>query len=189
MSTRQRTAIVDVYAQSLMAAQWVADDPMAALRLSVQLMDTQRAISGAPELREHLTDSALPLDVRLRLLDQLFGSLPVELLAVLRQLVERQELRLLERIEERLIKLIEEHFRMIIIDVTTVVPLDNALRQTIQEKYSVQLGSSILLREHIDPAIMGGIVMQMHGRRIDASLNAQLARARTVLVSDTFGGE
>jgi F-type H+-transporting ATPase subunit delta len=107
---------------------------------------------------------------------------------VAKLLVERQELRLLTLIEDRLTRLIEEQFRVVVIDVTTVVELDDDLRRLIKDKYAAQLNASIALREHIDASIMGGIVMQVRGRRIDASLIAQLTRAREVLISDTTGG-
>jgi F-type H+-transporting ATPase subunit delta len=131
---------------------------------------------------------SLPLAVRKGLIDSLFADEPPGYRAVLRMLVERRELRLLNTIVERLTVLIEQRFDVIVIDVTTVVELDDRLRESIQRKYAAQLGTSVALREHIDADIKGGIIMELRGRRIDASLNTQLVRARAVLAKDTFGG-
>jgi F-type H+-transporting ATPase subunit delta len=203
MSANTRSAIIDVYAQSIIdgagvlgdagnldgtddgTARTVADS---AAELSLAFQEFCQAFDSTPELRMRLSDVGLSLDVRNGLIDNLFSDMPPVILAVAKLLVERQELRLLTLIEDRLTRLIEEQFRVVVIDVTTVVELDDDLRRLIKDKYAAQLNASIALREHIDASIMGGIVMQVRGRRIDASLIAQLTRAREVLTSDTTGG-
>jgi F-type H+-transporting ATPase subunit delta len=62
-----------------------------------------------------------------------------------------------------------------------VVELDDGLRDGIRKKYSAQFGKGVLLREHTDPSLVGGIVLSAHGRRIDASVASQLESARVVL--------
>ena len=206
MSTNARSAIVDVYAQAIIDGVGIVRDvdrsaaaeaggiedthtvADRAAELSLAFQEFCRAFDSTPELRLRLSDVGLSLDVRNGLVDSLFSDMPPVILAVAKLLVERQELRLLRLIEDRLTSLIEEQFRVVVVDVTTVVELDDELRRSIKEKYSAQLNASIALREHIDPSIMGGIVMQVQGRLIDASLVAQLNRAREVLTSDTTGG-
>ena len=206
MSASTRSAIVDVYAQAIIDGAGVTDEADHAVgvsgnddaivrtvadraaELSLAFQEFCQAFDVTPELRMRLGDVGLSLDVRYGLIDSLFSEMPPVILAVAKLLIERQELRLLRLIEERLTSLIEEQFRVVVIDVTTVVELDSDLRRFIKEKYSAQLDVSIALREHIDPSIMGGVVMQVRGRRIDASLIAQLTRAREVLTSDPTGG-
>ena len=203
MSANTRSAIIDVYAQSIIDGAGVSGDAGnldgtddgttrtvadSAAELSLAFQEFCQAFDSTPELRMRLSDVGLSLDVRNGLIDNLFSDMPPVILAVAKLLVERQELRLLKLIEDRLTRLIEEQFRVVVIDVTTVVELDDYLRRLIKDKYAAQLNASIALREHIDANIMGGIVMQVRGRRIDASLIAQLTRAREVLTSDTTGG-
>ncbi|MCL2137245.1 MAG: F0F1 ATP synthase subunit delta [Coriobacteriia bacterium] len=210
MSISSRSPVVDVYAQAIIDGAGVFEDPGQAdvmpaeadaasdeaartvadkaAELSLAFQQFCRAFESTPELRMRLSDVGLDLDIRKNLIDSLFKGMPEIILVVAKLLVEREELRLLRLIEDRLTVLIEEQFRVVIIDVTTVVELDDDLRRFIKEKYATQLNASIALREHIDPGIMGGIVMQVRGRLIDASLVAQLTRAREVLISDTPGG-
>ncbi len=75
------------------------------------------------------------------------------------------------------------------VDVTTAVPLDDGLRQLITEKAEADLGRRAVLRERIDTSILGGIIMDVDGNYIDASMISQLNRARNVLKDTTDGGE
>ena len=77
---------------------------------------------------------------------------------------------------------------MVAVDVTTAVELSDALRESISAKLAADLGKGVVLRETVDPSIIGGIVISTHGHRIDASLASQLENARLVLSAHT-GGE
>lgn len=188
MATSLPATLADVYAGVILAEGLAAGDVGAAVETSLSFGELAREIRRSADLRSHLADASLPLEVRQGMVDSLFSASPPAFLTVLRMLVERQEMGLLDIITERLTSLIEERLGVTVIDVTTVVELDDRLRATIQQKYSAQLGTPVVLREHLDRGIMGGIVMEMHNRRIDASLNVQLARAHAVLASDTIGG-
>ena len=72
---------------------------------------------------------------------------------------------------------------------TTVVALDDHLREVIRNKTQADLGKNVVLREHIDESLLGGLIMSVGGKRIDASVASQLENARTVLKHTTDGGE
>ena len=78
---------------------------------------------------------------------------------------------------------------MCVVDVTTVVALDDNLRHIIIEKAEAELGKKAVLRERIDESILGGIIMSVNGKRIDASVISQLNKARHVLKETSDGGE
>ena len=75
-----------------------------------------------------------------------------------------------------------------VVDVTTVVPLDDHLREVITKKAETELGMKVVLNEHVDKSLLGGIIMSANGRRIDASMRFQLDNARTVLRQATVDG-
>ncbi|MGN0301612.1 MAG: F0F1 ATP synthase subunit delta, partial [Anaerotardibacter sp.] len=75
-----------------------------------------------------------------------------------------------------------------VIDVTTVVDLDDNLRSVITKKAETDLGRDCVLVEHIDTNIMGGVIMSTKDRYVDASVRSQLDRARIVL-KEKDGGE
>ena len=78
---------------------------------------------------------------------------------------------------------------MSIVDVTTVVELNDHLREVIVKKAEADLGTKVVLRERIDKSLLGGILMSVGGKRIDASVATMLDSARTTLKQTTDGGE
>ena len=64
---------------------------------------------------------------------------------------------------------------------TTSVELNDALREQIKDKAKRELGMDAILNEKIDASILGGIIMSVNGKCIDASMITQLNRARAVL--------
>ena len=168
----------EVYAEVLLKAAQASNT---VLQISEQLSELQVIIVGNIELRNALNDSQLPAQARQAIINEVFASFDAALLAWLGVLVQRGDLALLPRINEAYLYAAEAALGATIIDVTTVVPLDDALRQQLTQKYAAQLGSEVILREHLDQSIVGGIVMTTHGRRIDASVISQLQSARVVL--------
>ena len=168
----------NVYAETLVEA---LKPTGAVFGVSGELEQISAAIRAHTELRGTLTDRTIPGNTRTDILKEVFMGFNPILLEVLGVMVERDEVYLLSRINERYLELAEEALDSVIIDVTTVVELDDALRDSIKKKYSAQFNRGVLLREHIDPSLVGGIVLSAHGNLIDASVNSQLENARAVL--------
>ncbi|MGA0558903.1 ATP synthase F1 subunit delta [Larkinella sp. VNQ87] len=64
------------------------------------------------------------------------------------------------------------------VQVTTTVPLTDELRQEIISLVSKHTGKQIKLEEKIDPKLIGGYVLRIGDRQIDASIRNQLAELR-----------
>jgi len=167
-----------IYAQVLLDAV-KADDSVFAVSTELELV--LATIRSHAELRNTLTDRTLPYQDRCGILAEVFSGLHAGLLQVLAVMVERDDLGLLARVNESYITLAEDALDAVIIDVTTVVALDDTLRQSIQQKYSAQFNKGILLREHVDPTLLGGVMLSAHGCKIDASVSYQLENARATL--------
>jgi F-type H+-transporting ATPase subunit delta len=181
--TRRTSA---VYAEVLLQAAIDAD---AVFEVSGQLEQVLGAIRGNVELRNALMDRTLPAETRSRVATEVFAGLDAGLLQVLGVMLERDDIMLLGRVSEVYGDLAERELDAVIIDVTTVVGLDEGLRDQIRTKYATQFGKGVFLREHIDPTLVGGIVLSAHGRRIDASVVSQLKGARAVLSTVSSGGD
>ena len=50
---------------------------------------------------------------------------------------------------------------------------DDHLREVIKNKAEADLGTNVVLREHLDASLLGGILMSVGGKRIDASVVSQ----------------
>jgi len=167
-----------VYAQVLLEATQAAGTTF---EVAGQLDGAYEIIRGNIELRTTLLDRMIPIETRIAIINEVFEGFDPVLLAVLDVMLKRDQLMILGKVTETFTNLAEDALKAVFIDVTTVVALDDALRSKIKEKYSAQFGRDVLLREHIDPAIVGGIILSAHGISIDASITTQLEKARHAL--------
>ena len=155
------------------------------LEAVLEVRSQMEAVIGAMRadmgLASTLSDPDAADDVRYELAKGAFGACEPELGEVLAVMAQRRDLDLLPRVLEALNGLMAEKLGTVVVDVTTVVPLDDELRRIIKEKTEADLGANVVLREHIDKAILGGIIMSTGEKRIDASVVSQLERARNVL--------
>lgn len=126
---------------------------------------------------------------RKTLAEGVFASCSSAVRVVLAVMAERGDAPLLKRVYEAYNQQLEDQLGLCVVDVTTVVSLDDNLRHIISSKAESDLGKKVVLREHIDKSILGGIIMSTNGKRIDASMKTQLVNARTVLCDTSDGGE
>ncbi|MCD8200027.1 MAG: ATP synthase F1 subunit delta [Coriobacteriaceae bacterium] len=154
-----------------------------------QLQDVCSIMRSHPGLRDNLNDDTVPPENRSNIVREVFKDCDPSLVAVMAVMAERRDMDLISRVAEDFNDLAEDALDVVFLDVTTVVELDDALRKKIKEKFAAQFGRDVMLREHIDPSILGGVILGAHGKRIDASVVTKLEDARVVLSSVKTGGE
>jgi len=163
-------------------AAGVVDDVYAQLDAALRL------VRGHAPLRDAMVDDAVSGTHRAAVAREVFAGLQPSLVSTISVMVERNDFDLLPTVVEAFDEIAEERRGMVAVDVTTAVELSDALRDSISARLAADLGKGVVLRETVDPAIIGGIVISTHGHRIDASLASQLESARLVLSAHT-GGE
>ena len=99
---------------------------------------------------------------------------------------ENRDLSLIPRVLHAFDKQMAEKHNVVAVDVRTAVELDDHLRQMIIDKVKAELGFDAILSERIDKDMLGGIVMTVQGKRIDASVRAQMNTARIELKKHTM---
>lgn len=68
--------------------------------------------------------------------------------------------------------------------VTTAAPLGPDLMETLRHRMGQVLGKGVLLESRVDPAILGGIVVQVDSTVYDGSLKTQLRQLRAHLLRE-----
>jgi F-type H+-transporting ATPase subunit delta len=147
------------------------------------------AVRGELQLREALTDTSVPVEAKRAVLRDIFGdSVTPEALAIVTVLVERGHTAQLSDVARLYSEVAEAERGIVAADVTTAVPLDDALRASLTDKLAASLGRPVSLREHVDGSILGGVVIKVAGRVLDGSVASQLDGVRRALATDQ-GGE
>ncbi len=157
--------------------------------VATQMDAAVRLVRAHAPLRDALSDDAVSSAERSKIAREVFAGLNPALVTTLAVMVERDDFELLPSLVEQYGLISEERRGVVSVDVTTAVALTDALRSSITTKVSADLGKDVVLREKVDPAIIGGIVISTHGHRIDASIASQLESARLVLSTAPTGGE
>ncbi|MBQ9691359.1 MAG: ATP synthase F1 subunit delta [Eggerthellaceae bacterium] len=181
---------VALYATELFNSARETGDVERVFAIRDELENFLRIYRGDVELRSVLSaDGPYAPEERYKLASGVFADMDPLLGSVLSLMAERGTLDEISRMNAKFRDTVEEQLGVAIVDVTTVVALDDDLRELVSNKVKDDLGKDIILREHIDPTILGGIIMTTQGKRIDASVRARLENARVVLSDSHDGGE
>ena len=141
-------------------------------------------------LSNALNNAQFTGEQRYDLAKAIFADADLAVSEVLAVMAERGDIKLLKRVFQDYNDMLAKFQNIMVVDVFTVVPLDDKLRAQIIKKAETELGCKIVLNELIDKSILGGIIMRAGNHRIDASLRTQLANARAVLKENySDGGE
>lgn len=178
--------IVATYAAAMLEAADATGDADA---VGAQLAQVVRTVRGHTDLRTVLLNEAVGVEQRVTLAREIFSGFSPIVLSVVELMLERGEMDTLSAVSESYTRISEEKRNIAFVDVTTAMELNDALRASIKSKMSADLGKDVVLRERIDPAIVGGIIIDAAGRRIDASIVSQLERARVALSNAHTGGD
>ena len=174
---------VATYASVLLDGAYEAGGQDAVLEVRDQAERILRIARSNMDLSDALEDSSYTPEQRGQLVRNLFASSNPVLVDVLAVMAEREDFALLSRVWASYGEQLERKLNV------TVVELDDRLREVITKKAEADLGTNVVLREHIDKSLLGGILMSANGKRIDASVLSQLESARNVLKLSTDGGE
>ena len=177
------------YARAMFDAAYEAGGQDAVLEVRSQMEEIILLMHSDMDLSMALSDVTYSPKQRFDLANAVFADCNEAFRSVVSVMAERGDAELLSRVFKAFGDELDEKLNMCVVDVTTVVALDDNLRHIIIEKAEAELGKKAVLRERIDESILGGIIMSVNGKRIDASVISQLNKARHVLKETSDGGE
>jgi F-type H+-transporting ATPase subunit delta len=96
-------------------------------------------------------------------------------------LAERHRLPVTFRIRRAFDELWREEHRLLSVEVTSAVELDESLVNSIGKRIEERTGRSIELTSRVDPDIIGGLVLRVGNKILDASVQGRLQRLRRQL--------
>ena len=112
-----------------------------------------------------------------------------EVFETLKRMSDESDIALIEQVYEDLRNMLDSEDETVTVDVTTAVPMDVSLRAKVRTKCAEDFNAPIFLVEHVEPKILGGIILEARGQRRDASVRAQLMNIRKTLSASFRGGD
>jgi F-type H+-transporting ATPase subunit delta len=96
----------------------------------------------------------------------------------LEALIERHRMPVIFRIRDRFDELWERANKLLPVQVTSAVPLEESTVRSVGERIGEQTGNKIELSSTVDPEILGGIVLRVGNLILDASIRNRLDQLR-----------
>ena len=174
MSNETKSSIAYVYAKALLELA-IERDLVQSLR--EELEELRILIHGERELALFLESPSIRTEQKIESMKRIFGSNVSELmLDFLCVLATRDRLALLEEIPLSYAKLDDERQGYVSGTVTTAVELSEEELSEITERVCSILNQKVRLKSIVDPAIIGGIILQVEDTVMDNSLSCSLRR-------------
>lgn len=116
----------------------------------------------------------------------LAGVTPADIDPLLRNLLnvllQRGELNLLPEVAAALRERMRQvEAKPVIAEVTTAVPLPEDQRSELEARLVQQYGQNLTWAYHVDPAILGGVIVRVGDKLMDSSVASRLAAMRQTL--------
>jgi ATP synthase F1 delta subunit len=108
-----------------------------------------------------------------------------ELLNFLELLIEKQRMPEVFRVRRHFDELWKQENRRIDVTVTSAVPLEPAVVERVGEEIERQTGQKVDLASRVDGEILGGIVLQVGNKVLDASIRSRLEKLRKSVAQAT----
>ena len=144
----------------------------------MQIVD--KTIDGSRDLKAVLRSPVIKQDSKDRILNELFqDKLDVLSLSFLKIVGEKGRDAILPDIISAFIDQVKHHKHIMVAKVISATPLDDATRAKIREIISKVHNGELELVEEVNEDILGGFVLNIADKRIDASVRGQLRELRT----------
>ena len=151
--------------------------------IGAQLQQHEALLRANVQLQRVFENPSIDIQVKANVLTTLFErTQPVLLLRrFLLLLVAKDRMRQLDSICTQYARMADEELHRIVAQVTTAVALDAQQRQAVAQKIAATTRRDVVLETHVDPSILGGLVVRINNIIVDGSLRGQLARIHQAL--------
>jgi F-type H+-transporting ATPase subunit delta len=148
-----------------------------------QLGDFAAAIAEVPELRLLLLNPELDPQERSSVLGEILGGADELVRNFVLLTAEKGRAGEIEEIYRELDALVAAEQRRLNVELTTAYELSDDEADAIVKKIESSSGRSVEATRTVDPALIGGIVLQVGSHRLDASVRGRLDRLRHELTT------
>lgn len=164
-----------VYAEALFD---VAKDKGKLDAVRAELAQFADAVDGNRELQVFFFSPYFSSAEKVAGLKRAVSDADAELINFLELLIEKQRMPEIFRIRRQLDELWKQENRRIDVTVTSAVTLDSSVVEKVGEEIERQTGQKVELSSRVDAEILGGIVLQVGNKVLDASIRSRLEKLR-----------
>lgn len=181
MASTTHSPAATAYAKSLLD---LANAENAAWEVAGELAELRGVLDADPSLDEFFANPSVSPAAREPLLAKAFeGRVRHLVWNFIRLVNQKGRLGLLRQMQEAYAALIDEQFGKIEVEVTTAQPLDEASLEEVRRAVGESLKRDATVKSTVDESIIGGLVVRVKDKLIDASVRAQLAAMKQQMLA------
>ena len=147
-----------------------------------QLGDFAAAVHDVPELRAVLRNPQIDARTKAGVLQDLLGDADELVRNFLLLTAEKGRIGEIEEIAREFERLVARQERRIAVELTTAYELSDDEANSLIRQIEEASGRKVDATRHVDPTLIGGLVLQAGSLRLDASVRGRLNRLRRELV-------
>jgi F-type H+-transporting ATPase subunit delta len=172
-------AVHRTYAHALFEA---AKEKSRLKEIAAELGDFAAAVHNVPELRTVLRNPQLDPRAKAEVLEDMLGGADELLRNFLRLTAEKGRIGEIEEIAREFDRLMAAEERRLNVELTTAYELSDKEARDIVKQIEASTGRAVEATRHVDPDLIGGLVLQADSLRVDASVRGRIERLRNELV-------
>jgi len=180
-TTDHKAAYATAYARSLLE---LANEQTQAEQIGQELRDLKQIVEENRSFAIFLADPAIGHVERWNMLNRILGGkvspLMHNFLGVLNQ---KTRLGVLPQMSEAYDEQLDEQLGKIEVDVTVAQKLTPEQLEEVRKRVSSALKKDAVVHQYVDDSIIGGLVIRVQDKLIDASVKTQLAAMKQQLLS------
>lgn len=181
MAMGSKDPVAQGYAQAIFA---VAEAEGVLEQVEEELFRFARALESHTDLRDALTDAAVPADRKKAVLADLLGERAhPQTVGLLGFIIEQGRARELGKIVDSLLQTTSESREHALAEVRSAVPLSDDQKAKLQEALSRATGRTVEIKVLVDPTVVGGVVARVGDQVFDGSIRTRLQEAKEQLGS------
>ncbi len=166
--------ISEPYAQALMS---LARQNDLADQFGQTFRELENLLSESSDFRDFVLNPVVKSEDKKAVLRQVMGDANPYLVNFIMLLVDKRRIIFLESIVEQYLNLLRKLNQTVLAEVTSATELNDEQKGRIVEKVKVIAEArDVELKTSIDPSLIGGVIIKVGSKVIDASLRGQLRR-------------
>lgn len=167
--------IAEPYAQALMS---LAQQKELTNQFGDSLRELESLLDESPEFSDFITNPIIKAEQKKAVLKQVMGDdANPYLVNFLMLLVDKRRVIFLEAIAKQYLNLLRQLNQIVLAEVTSAKELSDAQKQELVNKVkAIAEADDVELKTTIEPDLIGGVIIKIGSKVIDASIRGQLRR-------------
>lgn len=176
------SGVAEPYAQALMS---IAQDSNSVDQIANDVEFILSAMKDSDELQALIANPLIKGEVKKAVLQQVTdGRVQGVFYNFLMLLVDRRRIFVLEGICQKFQAMVRDLRNTVLAEVTSTIELNEAQQESVKQKVQAMTNaSSVELEMKTDPDLLGGVVIKIGSKVLDASIRGQLRRINASLMS------